>query len=116
VRKGNQEAQVEHAIRRYLGGRRDLKFWRSKAGHLFDPHTFFPFGRSLPTGHPDLCGYLVGSGRMLMIEVKSATGTLTPEQEQWAEMLRAGGVLYVLARSVADVEKALAVSAGCGTR
>ena len=46
-------------------------------------------------------------GQFLAIEVKTATGKLSPAQESFRDQVETQGGLYILARSVADVEKAL---------
>lgn len=57
-------------------------------------------------GQADISGILMG-GRRLEIETKSATNGQSPEQKKWQAMIERFGGLYVLARSVDDVERAL---------
>jgi DNA-binding transcriptional LysR family regulator len=59
-------------------------------------------------GCPDLWAMLRGSGRLVVVEVKSDSGTVTPEQQAVLEAVSNGGGIAVLARSVDDVWKALA--------
>lgn len=62
--------------------------------------------RSGVKGQADISGILMG-GRRIEIEVKTATGQQRPEQKKWQAMIERFGGLYVLARSVDDVERAL---------
>jgi hypothetical protein len=56
-------------------------------------------------GFPDMFGVLPGGlGRMFVIEVKTAKGRLSEEQQQCRRELEAKGVVYVLARSLDDAK------------
>jgi hypothetical protein len=57
-------------------------------------------------GQADISG-LLSSGRRVEIEVKSATGRQSPQQRAFEAMISKFGGLYILARSVEDVELAL---------
>ena len=46
-------------------------------------------------------------GRVVYIEIKTATGRQSPEQVQFQKDCEAHGVMYVLARSVQDVASLL---------
>ena len=61
-----------------------------KLSHVLGYMTYHTFDsrRSQP-GFPDLVLVRPHDGRLLMIELKSARGRLTPEQEQWVEALTA---------------------------
>ena len=60
-------------------------------------------------GHvADLVGLIAPTGRMLMIECKTETGTQSDEQKIMQRVVTQMGGLYVLARSVEDVDAALA--------
>jgi hypothetical protein len=63
------------------------------------------YGLGVGSGDLVVC-YL---GRYVEIEVKSATGRQTPEQAARARAVESAGGLYVLARSVTDVLRALGV-------
>lgn len=55
-------------------------------------------------GFPDIAGVLPGGdGKMFVIEVKKPGGRLTFEQRSWRDILKAAGVLYILATSLEDV-------------
>lgn len=59
-------------------------------------------------GTADICGLLSPSGRLLMIEVKAKTGRAGDAQKVMRRVITAFGGLYVIARSLADVDLALA--------
>lgn len=59
-------------------------------------------------GLADICGVIAPEGRLLMIEVKSARGVLSPEQRVMQRVITRFGGVFVVARSVADVDAALA--------
>jgi hypothetical protein len=61
-------------------------------------------------GAADLSGILA-TGRRLEIEVKSETGRQRPQQKLYEAMIQKHNGLYVLARSVSDVERALSEGA-----
>jgi len=56
-------------------------------------------------GHPDIAGVLEG-GRYFVIEVKTATGKVSPIQRQWLNELNHVGALTCVARCLEDVKKA----------
>ncbi len=56
-------------------------------------------------GLPDIIAVLPPNGRFLGLEVKSATGRLREAQERFRDQLEASGGIYVVVRSVEDVEK-----------
>lgn len=60
-----------------------------------------------PPGTADLVGLLAPTGRMLMVELKSPTGRSSKAQQTMRRVVEAFGGVYVLARSVADVDAAL---------
>ena len=57
-------------------------------------------------GSPDIIGIL-SSGRFLGVECKSPKGRQTPDQVDFQRRCEAQYGLYVLTKSVADLEKAL---------
>jgi len=64
------------------------------------------FNTGLPPGFSDLFGVTSG-GRAVFIEVKSAAGKLTPEQENFLRQMDRLGAAAGVARSPQDVEKIL---------
>lgn len=59
-------------------------------------------------GTADIVGLIAPSGRMLQIECKSCTGKQRKAQEAMQRIVTAFGGLYIVARSLADVDAALA--------
>ena len=97
------EKQIQNAILREFGTRPDMRLWRQNTGAARVGRRFIRFG--VP-GQADLTGILPG-GRRLEIEVKSDTGRQTDDQRNFQNMIERFGGLYVLARSVDDVRRAL---------
>ena len=60
-------------------------------------------GLGCTPGVPDIVGILPG-GRFLGIEVKTAKGKLSDKQAYFKEMIEKNGGLYILARSIEDVD------------
>lgn len=102
------EGLVQNAICAFLDTRTDLFFWVSKTQGTFDPtrKTFRRMGKWNRKGVPDITAVL-DDGRMLLIEVKSAKGRVSPEQKAFHEKARIMGALVIVARSVDDVKKGL---------
>jgi len=97
------EKQVQNAILREFGTRPDLRLWRQNTGAARVGRRFVRFG--VP-GQADLTGILPG-GRRVEIEVKSPTGRQTPDQRAFQALIERFDGLYVLARSVDDVRRAI---------
>jgi len=68
-----------------------------------DPHT---------VGQPDIMALVRPKnalyGVLVGIEVKGAKGRLSPEQEAWRDKIVKAGGVWILARSIEDVEQGLA--------
>ena len=60
------------------------------------------FDTGLPKGFSDLFGFRKSDGRAVFIEVKSPTGRLRPEQENFIRKMQIYGALAGVARSVED--------------
>jgi hypothetical protein len=58
-------------------------------------------------GQADISGILAPTGQRIEIELKAPKGRQRPEQVAWQAMIEKHGGLYILARSVEDVAKAL---------
>jgi hypothetical protein len=98
------EKLLQNEILRRFGTQTDLRIWRQNTGVARMGKRVVRFG--VP-GQADLTGIL-SDGRRLEIEVKSPTGRQTLDQQRYQQMIERFGGLYVLARSVEDVEEMLA--------
>lgn len=101
------EAPIQRAILDWLESRGTLH-WRCSLGGL----RIGKGGRrrNPMTGFPDIAG--LQSGKFFTIECKSPKGVLSPEQLEWKEKLQLHGCIYIVARSLGDVELALQAAAG----
>ena len=97
------EKQIQNAILRVFGTDPQLRLWRANVGVARIGRRIVRFG--IP-GQADLTGILPG-GLRLEIEVKSANGRQSTEQHAFQRMIERFGGLYILARSVEDVQLAL---------
>lgn len=68
--------------------------------------TLAPFSFGPPNGHADIGG-LMANGQALYIEVKTATGKQSKDQVIFENMVNRFNGIYILARSVKDVQDAL---------
>jgi hypothetical protein len=92
------------------------RLFRNNTGTLRDQHGR-PVSFGLCKGSADLIGYrsititpdMVGQQVAVFtsIEVKTATGRLRPEQQQWLDAVQAAGGIAGVARSVEDAETLL---------
>jgi hypothetical protein len=93
-----------------------VRLFRNNTGVLRDHHGR-PVSFGLCKGSADLIGWttrtitaeMVGHQVAVFtsIEVKTATGRLTPEQKQWLAAVETAGGIAGVARSVADAEALL---------
>jgi hypothetical protein len=90
-------------ILRTLGTRPELRIWRANVGVARIGRRVVRFG--VP-GQADITGILP-NGRRLEIEVKAPDGRQTEDQANFQRMIERFCGLYVLARSVEDVRKAI---------
>lgn len=102
------ERQIQAEVLLALGARPDLgRFWRQNTGSaraFDDPGRVITFG--VP-GAADISGILRGSGRRVEIEIKTATGRQSLQQQRFEAMIRAMGGIYVVARCQDDAVLAL---------
>lgn len=94
----------------------DTRLFRNNTGVLRDQHGR-PVQFGLAKGSADLIGWrtvtitpdMVGTtvAVFLSIEVKTPTGRLRPEQQQWLDAVQAAGGIAGVARSVSDAEALL---------
>lgn len=107
----NAETVIQEAVRLALGAEKDLVLWRNSTGQTEEwsarggvRHMRYGLAR----GSADLVGILAPHGRLVALEVKTPTGRVAPEQEQWLELVRRMGGFACVVRSVADARGALA--------
>jgi hypothetical protein len=102
------EAATQASIRLALGQRDDVMLFRINVGKFRPLHgDQNRVIQSAPNGTPDLLGVVGPNGRALAIEVKSLKGRQRDAQVAFQRAWEARGGLYILARSVDDVLKAL---------
>lgn len=100
------EGRLQAEIRLALGREPDLTLWR------ISPSAPGATGgrviKTAPDGIADLCGILAPTGRWFCLEVKTPSGRVRPEQQQWAELIRSRGGFYAVVRSADEALSALA--------
>ncbi len=95
------ESVIQAQIRKHVGSLPYVRLWRNNTGQLKDRFgTTVIYG--LCTGSSDLIGIVAPHGRLIAIEVKSAEGKPTPEQEAFMEIVRRFGGVAGVARSVEE--------------
>lgn len=97
-----KEADIQRTILDWLAAKR-IFHYRQNTGAVKTEDRFFRFGTP---GAPDIVAVI--GGRYVGIEVKRRGGMQTPGQREFEGRLNTAGGLYVLARSLEDVEAALA--------
>jgi hypothetical protein len=100
-----RESDTQHEILLAWGAHPRLRIARINTGAAVIGRRLVRFN---PLGTPDLVGLLSPTGRFVGIEVKSGTGKQRKEQQTMQRVIEAFGGLYVLARSVDDVDRAFA--------
>ena len=103
----------------------DTRLFRNNTGTLRDQHGR-PVQFGLCKGSADLIGYrtititpeMVGQqvAVFLSIEVKTPTGRIRPEQQQWLETIQAAGGIAGVARSVEDALRIVTEQGVAGRR
>ena len=104
-----REAFVQREILRLYGAHPRIRLWRANAGRALVA-TAAGGLRSMQVnipGCPDLIGWIAPEGRFLGIECKGDRGKLRPEQASFRDRLEKDGGLYIVARSVEDVDRVL---------
>jgi hypothetical protein len=107
------EQRIQQEIRLAIS-HGDTKVFRNNTGTLKDANDR-PVQFGLCKGSADLIGWrtvtvtpeMVGTqvAVFLSIEVKTPTGRLRPEQQQWLEVVQAAGGIAGVARSVEDAQR-----------
>lgn len=105
------EGKIQTRILFYLKSHRVFA-WRNNNGALFDQKLNSGYGgyrsNNVMKGVPDIIGIMPdGSGRFLAIEVKTPRGTQTGPQVLFERRTKRAGGVYILAKSIEDVEKVL---------
>lgn len=111
--KGRLERDVQAGVIAYLELRTDFFFWRANISAGVAPSGRFmkSGGKS---GAPDIQGIQWPSGRFIGIELKREVGgTVSDDQERWGKNCTNHGGLYVVARSIKEVEIALGPALAC---
>jgi hypothetical protein len=103
------ESEIQTQILLHFGALPWLRIWRANTGKVNmakrgEPPRWVQYG---VVGQPDIMGLMLPHGRAIGIEVKSSVGKQREAQKRFEEMFVKFGGLYVLARSVADVQKVL---------
>lgn len=101
------ESHLIHDILAAWGAHPRVRIWRQNTGKAYPPGSdrLVTFG---VLGQGDISGIVAPSGRRLEIECKSARGRQREDQETFQRVIERFGGVYVLARSVEDVDRALA--------
>lgn len=110
------ERDLVHAILSTWGAHPALRIWRANTGvgwfkdgepaRKTDPGAYLVrFGTP---GQGDISGLVLPSGRRLEIECKAARGVQSDDQKSFQRMIVNFGGLYVLARDLEAVDRALA--------
>ena len=95
-----QETILQKAILDLLAHIPKSYFFRASSGLIrTEIGNYFRTGKK---GCPDICGVL--NGKFVGIEVKVGKGKLSPFQKQAQEDIKKAGGIYVVARSLDDVE------------
>lgn len=110
------EQDIQNAIMAELSD--EARLFRTNAGAMWQGDiSRLPNGETilrhlrrvqgLPKGHSDLAGVRIGDGRAVYIEVKTPTGKVRPDQENFLRRMREAGALAGVARSVEDARRIL---------
>lgn len=101
------EALTLHEILKAWGAHPRMRIARVNTGAA----PMGPNGRLVRFGVPgtgDIVGIIAPTGRMLMIECKSAKGRQRTAQVTMQRVITNFGGVYIVARSLADVDRAFA--------
>ena len=97
--KKRTEQSLVRQIMAYLSYVPNLRVWRSNTGAAWHGDRIVRYG--MP-GSADISG-IVRGGRRLEIEVKSQKGKLSKRQDEFGQMIKKMGGVYLVARSLDDV-------------
>ena len=108
ARSMKKETLIQAEILKYLRSK-GVFAWRQNNGGIWDAKLGMYRTHTGMKGVPDIIA--VYHGRFIGVEIKSEKGKMSPDQFIFRERLLEAGGLYILARSVADVEAAMAIPA-----
>ena len=97
------EKHIMNEIRLWCG-ENDILCFRCNVGKVRTENGVY-FDTGLPSGFSDLL--ILYQGKCIFCEVKTATGKLRPDQINFMNLVRDRGFIYVVARSVDDVKRAI---------
>jgi len=104
------ESALVASIRLALGKDARVVLWRNNTGSAlqdFGAGGMRPLKYGLCVGSSDLIGIVAPHGRLIALEVKTSTGRVTREQQQFLNLVeKMGGVARVV-RSVDDALRAI---------
>jgi hypothetical protein len=100
------EALAQFQVLQAWGSHPRVRLTRQNTGKGYPPHSkrLVTFGTP---GTADIVGILAPWGRLLMIEMKSATGKQRKAQQVMERVVTSMGGLYLVARSLAEVDAVL---------
>ncbi len=98
----NRETQLMQAIRYAVNRTGRARLMRNSVGYDAEARVRYGLG----VGSADLVGMLRG-GRVFVLEVKTASGRTTSEQQAWLDTVRRFGGFAAVVRSVDDALAAL---------
>jgi len=101
--RGKPERAIQKACLTWLRGHGAMVAV-TDAGAAYRAGAFF--GDAIPAGWPDITG-LLPSGRFIGVECKSKRGRQSPAQEAMQNEIRKRNGIYILARSVEDVQNGI---------
>jgi len=101
------EKQIETEILFRLNQIKDCYAWKNHTTGIFDPRrgVFRKLGGYAIKGVSDIIG--IYKGKMLCLEVKSATGKLRPEQQKFLERMKELGAVTGVVRSWPEAQRVL---------
>ena len=91
-------------ILKEFGSTNIMRIWSNNTGAIQTDDRFIKFGL---VGSADIMGLLY-DGKMICVEVKTGSGRQSKDQIKFQKMIEKFNGIYILARSVSDVEKRLA--------
>jgi penicillin-binding protein-related factor A (putative recombinase) len=113
IKSTASEKQIENSILQWLSYQPRCKAWKNQSVGIYDPVRKSyrkPASKFTAKGSSDIIG--IWNGRMICIEVKSAKGRLTPEQNEFLKAMSALGAFCLVAKDLQTVIDAFAGEIG----